>query len=255
MQPISVVIICRNEAHVLGDTLESLQGLSDDLLVYDNGSTDGTQQLVRRSGGRLVEGPWEGYGLTKQRATALARYDWILCLDADELPDPTLKMALLTCALDDPDRVYEASFRNFYGQKWVRYGEWGRDRHIRLFNRTRVRWNDAIVHEELILPPGIRRELLKGWVLHRTVENTEELIHKNTRYALLNAEKYFRQGKRVSWIKIYAAPGFAFLKYYLLRLGFLDGWEGFVCARTTSYYTFLKYARLRERWRQEKGRA
>ena len=144
----SIVIICKNEAHIIGRTLQSLQGLTDDIVVFDNGSTDGTQELVKKSNARLIEGAWEGYGKTKRKATSLAKYDWILSLDADEAVDEELKNSLLQLDLSDERIVYDISFRNFLGNKYLRYGEWGGDHHIRMFNRRHVNYNEADIAKQ-----------------------------------------------------------------------------------------------------------
>jgi glycosyltransferase involved in cell wall biosynthesis len=250
MQKISVVIICRNEEDIIGRCLQSLHGLTDDIVVLDNGSTDSTKEIITRCGARLVQKNWEGFGKTKNTATSLAKYDWILSLDADEAIDEELKTSLLHLKLDNEKEVFNLRFKNFLGDKYLRFGEWGFDRHTRIFNRKEVRWNDAIVHETLQLPPGVKITRLKGHVLHYTMKNVAEFAEKMVNYALLNADKYARQGKRSSRMKIYLAPLFAFLKYYIFKLGFLDGSAGFICAKMTSYYTFVKYARLMELKRQ-----
>jgi len=246
MQKISVVIICKNEEEEIGRCLQSIQGLTDDVVVLDNGSIDNTKNIVRNTGARLIEESWEGFGKTKNKATKLAKYNWVLNLDADESIDGVLKQALAGLELDSDEEVYELRFKNFLGDKYLRFGEWGGDKHIRLFNRNRVSWNEARVHEGLLFPPGIKVKKLKGFVLHYTVKNVAEFADKMLRYALLNAEKYAESGKKPSKLSIYAAPLFSFLKYYIFKLGFLDGWAGWVCARMTSYYTFIKYARLLE---------
>jgi glycosyltransferase involved in cell wall biosynthesis len=246
MPKFSIVIICRNEAGIIGKTLQSLQDLTDDIIIYDNGSTDGTQAIVKQFPVHLYEGPWEGFGKTKIKANHLAKYDWILSLDADESADEQLKRSLLSLPLDDDKVVYDIPFRNFLGDKFLRYGEWGRDHHIRLFNRKKVSWNDAPVHENLVLPPDVVVKKIKGYVLHQTMKDVEDYARKMVKYAMLNAEKYYRQGKKATWFKVRLSPGFTFLNYYILKLGFLDGKAGYVCARMTAWYTFLKYARLRE---------
>src|SRR4026209_136353 len=107
MQKLSVVIVCKNGANVIGKTIKSFTGLTDDVLVYDNGSTDGTQEIVRQNGARIFEGEWNGFGKTKNTANALAKYDWILSLDADEAIDEELKKNLLQLDLDDDMKLYE----------------------------------------------------------------------------------------------------------------------------------------------------
>lgn len=246
MPKISVVIVCKNEEQEIGRCLKSLDGLTDDIVVLDNGSTDNTKSIIRSSHARLIEESWEGFGKTKNKATQFAKYDWILNLDADESIDGELKDALQNLQLNNDSEIFELRFKNFLGEKYLRFGEWGGDKHIRLFNRTRVSWNEAIVHEGLQLPGDVKIRGLKGYVLHYTAKNVAEFADKMLHYALLNAKKYSEQGIRSSWINIFAAPVFSFVKYYIFKLGFLDGREGFICARMTSYYTFLKYTRLFE---------
>jgi glycosyltransferase involved in cell wall biosynthesis len=246
MQSISTVIVCRNEEDVISKTLNSLRGLTDDIVVYDNGSTDNTRILVQQYGANLFDGSWEGFGKTKKKAVSLAKYDWILSLDADEALDEELKQSLLQLQFSDTETVYEIRFKNFFADKYLRYGEWGGDKHIRLFNRRSVNWDESLVHEKLVLPAGIKIKKLKGFVLHQTVRDVKEYAEKTMHYAFLNASKYFLSGKKSSRLKIVIAPVFGFIKYYIIRLGFLDGWEGFICARMTSFYIFLKYEKLRE---------
>lgn len=246
MQPLSVVIVCRNEAGIIGKTLDSLSGLTDDIIVYDNGSTDGTIDLVKQKGGKLVPGEWMGFGRTKKAAAGYARYDWILSLDADESISEELKNGLLALDLSNDNIVYDLRFRNYLGNKALRFGEWGGDSHIRLFNRRKVQWDDAPVHEKLVIPGDIKIITLPGHVLHFTARDIEQYEEKLKNYASLNAEKYQLQGRSSSWwLRTFSAP-FSFVKNYIFRLGFLDGREGFQCARMTARYTYLKYANLRK---------
>lgn len=252
MQPLSVVIICKDEADVIGATLQSLQGLTDDIIVYDNGSTDNTLEIARQFSVQVHQGNWEGFGKTKAKANGLAKYDWILSLDADESIDKELKQSLLELQPGNEKTVYDFRFKNFLGNKLLKHGEWGNDSHIRLFNRKTVHWNDAPVHESLVMSKDIKVKRLKGFVLHQTMKDLNDYAQKTEHYAMLNAEKYYREGKKYSWFRIRLSPGFNFLNYYILKLGFLDGHEGYVCAKMTAHYTFLKYARLRELNNQRK---
>src|SRR5215510_6358381 len=146
MQKISVVLICKNEEDEIGQTLQSLSGLTDDIVVLDNGSTDNTKNIVRDAGARLIEEGWEGFGKTKNKATGFAKYDWILNLDADESIDQDLKNSISDLSLQNDNEVFQIKFKNFLGDTHLRFGEWGADSHIRLFNRRKVNWNEAIVH-------------------------------------------------------------------------------------------------------------
>jgi len=253
MQQLSVVIICKNEADVIAETLQSFSGLTDDIVVYDNGSTDGTQQLIKGFPVHYHTGQWEGFGQTKNKANSLAKYDWILSLDADEAIDTELKNNLLKLDLNNIKTVYKLKFKNFLGNKWLRFGEWGNDKHIRLFNRKGIKWNNAVVHEELLIPEDFTVVQLSGFVLHKTVDDVIEYKKKMKNYAMMNADKYFKEGKKISLLRIWLSPSISFIKNYFLRLGFLDGREGFISAGMTTKYTFLKYKRLRELWNIEQG--
>ena len=251
MQRLSVVIVCKNGAKVIGETIKSFSGLTDDILIYENGSTDGTKEIVIQSNARLVEGSWEGFGKTKNKANALAKYEWILSLDADEAIDEELKESLLKQDLADDQNVFEFKFKNFLGSKWLRFGEWGNDKHIRLFNRMKIKWNDADVHESLLLPKDVKIISTPGYVLHKTATNFSEYENKMENYAALNAEKYFKQQKRSGSFKMFFSAIFSFIKNYFFKLGFLDGTTGYHCAKINARYTFLKYKKLDELWRKK----
>ncbi len=248
---LSIVIICKNEKGNIERVLQSIVDVADDVVVYDSGSTDGTLDVLRQFEVRVEQGPWMGFGKTKGHAVSLAAHDWVLCIDADEALDEELQQSLKALSFVGNNTVYQLRFKNLLGDKHLRWGEWGGDKHIRLFNRNVVHWNDAIIHESLQIPLGATLVPLKGHVLHRTMKDTVEYSHKMVNYALLNAEKYHRQGKRATWIKRFLAPPFSFLKHYIFQLGFLDGWEGLLSARMTAFYTFLKYARLHELQRKK----
>ncbi|MGQ0738913.1 MAG: glycosyltransferase family 2 protein [Bacteroidota bacterium] len=250
MQPLSVVICCKNEASIIGNTLQSLQGLTDDIIIYDNGSTDGTQEAVKQYPVQLHEGNWEGFGKTKNKAIALAKYDWILSLDADEAIDEALRQSLLRWQPEDEATVYEMAFKNFFKAKPLKFGEWGADYHARLFNRKQVKWDEAPVHESLVLPPGTAVIRVKGYILHRTLQNVDDYKRKMQHYAQLGAQKYYEEGKKAAWLRRKFSPAFSFFSSYILKRGFLDGREGFLSARITAWYTAMKYARLRELNRQ-----
>lgn len=243
---ISVVIICRNESHIIARTIAAAQRVSGDVVVVDSGSTDGTQSIVSAAGARLIEMDWQGYGINKNKGVAAAQHDWILSIDADEIIDETLTQTLNGLSFTDPSTVFNIRFRAFLGDVMIRYGEWSNDQHIRLYNRTRVAWNEAAVHEGLIFPEDTKKKTIGGYIHHYTSRNIHDFAAKTVGYAMLNAEKYRLQGKKASWLQCCIAPVFSFIKNYFFRLGFLDGEAGFTVARMNAWYTWLKYVRLRE---------
>ena len=196
MRKISIVLICKDEVDIIGRTLKTLEGITDDIIVYDSGSTDGTQALVNTFNVNLQEGTWEGFGKTKNKANQFAKYDWVLNLDADEMLDEELHQAIMNCDLENEKVVYDLWYKNFIGDKLLKYGEWGTDHHIRLFNHSAIQWQGEPVHEKLILPPDVIIKRLKGYILHYTMKDIDDYSRKMREYAMLNAEKYFRQGKK-----------------------------------------------------------
>jgi glycosyltransferase involved in cell wall biosynthesis len=249
---VSAVIITKNEAHIIGTTLASLQGVVNDIVIVDSGSTDETIDICKKFGALVIETGWDGYGANKNKGIDAAKNNWILNIDADEALDETLRQSVKQAHLQHDNTVYEFKFKNFFCGKHIRFGEWAGDKHVRLFNRNKVRWNSAAVHEALTIDSNTIAIQLKGYILHYTTKNLDEYITKTIAYAKLNAKKYFAQGKKAGFFKLRLAPAFNFFQHYVLRMGFLDGWEGYLIAKTTSWYTFLKYSFLKELWRNNK---
>jgi glycosyltransferase involved in cell wall biosynthesis len=241
---VSVVMICKDEADVIADTIRAAQKAATDIVALDSGSTDGTQQLLQELGVRVLHETWTGFGRTKNTAIKAAQHDWILQLDADERIDETLADYIKQARPEDELTVYNIRFRNYLGDTPLLHGEWGTDKHIRLFNRKRILWNNAEVHEELVLPAGYKVIQPPGYVHHVTAENRAELRKKMDYYARLSAEKYQAQGKKYSGLRMICSPPVNFIINYFFKLGFLDGRAGWVVARESARYTWLKYRLL-----------
>ena len=244
---ISIVIITKNEEHVLDKTLASLQGITDNIIIVDSGSTDDTITIAKKHSENIIHTTWLGYGKTKNKGIENAKYDWIFSVDADEAVDKVLKEELLKLNLAKEDKsVFKVKRKNFIGEKKMNYGEWANDYQIRLFNKKTIQWDDSPVHEQLQIPPGFKVKKLNGALLHYTMKDFKEFLDKIHHYAFLSAQKYFSQSKKALWYKLYLSPSFTFILNYFFKLGFLDGWRGFVSAKFFAYYTFLKYALLKD---------
>lgn len=245
MWPVSVVIMAKNEEKIIGRTLQCVAGFTDDIVLLDNGSTDNTMKIAESFGCRVITTVFKGYGPTKNIGIDAAKYDWILSLDADECADKKLLGEIGNIDFSDAKTVYDLDFKTYFGERKILFGEWGKDHHIRLVNRRYVRWSNDEVHEKLLVPDHLKIKKLKGSVHHYTIDNKAELKEKFIRYAELNAQRYFGQ-KKASFFKLWASPAFGFIKNYIFKLGFIDGNEGFVIARLSAYYTWLKYYRLKQ---------
>lgn len=242
----SVIIICKNEAHQIAAALQSVQALSNDIVVYDSGSTDGTQQIAGSFPVRLVTGTWEGYGKTRQKAAAIARHNWVFFVDADETVTPQLAAELQAWKPHSRYIAYQIKLQNFLGNRLQHWGAWRNDYRVRLFEKNMLQWNTDFVHEKLVAHAKISVKKLRFPLQHATAKNTAHYFQKMMRYALLTAAQYHTKGKKAGFVKCYVAPAFTFVKNYFFLLGFLDGKPGFAIAWITARYTRIKYARLRQ---------
>lgn len=244
MVSVSIVIITKNEAATIAACVEKCGLISDDIVVIDNDSVDGTPAIAGACGCRVFNKTWDGYGANKNKGIYAAKYDWILSIDADEMPDVELAISLHELKFDNPGIVYDIKFRSYFGQKAIRFGSWGRDHHIRLFNRNSIRWSETTVHETLVMPHNIAIKKLAGHIHHYSVKDAAEYDSKSSFYAKLSAKKYFYAGKKASAVKLYISPVFGFIKNYIFYLGFLDGREGWEIAKSTVKNTRRKYLYL-----------
>ena len=246
MVPVSIVIITKNEAEIIASCLRVARLISDDIIVVDNGSTDTTTEIACQYSCHVYHEDWDGYGANKNKGVTKARYDWILSIDADEIPDLGLIADLHRIKYTNPYHVYDIAFKSYFGKKRIRFGSWGRDHHIRLFNRKLVKWSESPVHETLLLPENIAIKKLKGHLHHYSVKDSVDFLRKADHYAILSAAKYRAKNKKPTFLKLHIAPIFHFIKNYIVFLGFLDGPEGLAIARMISKHTRLKYRLLKE---------
>jgi glycosyltransferase involved in cell wall biosynthesis len=243
MIPLSIVIIAKNEAAVMDRCLQSVQGISDDIMVCDTGSTDDTRAIAARRGARIVDMVWKGYGATKNEAQQLARHDWILQLDADEMIDDTLRTSLPAINWQDDRYAYVVKRKRYYMGRHMRFGAWGHEKKTRIFLRQNARWTHDPVHEKLEILHG-KTQRIPGHILDITYQNPDQFNAKMQHYAQCCATKYFEQKKTGAAWKRFLSPLYTFLLNYILRLGILDGKEGLLLALQISHYTYLKYNTL-----------
>ncbi|CAN5199126.1 glycosyltransferase family 2 protein [soil metagenome] len=241
MIPVSVVIITKNEAEHISGCIAMARLITDDIVVVDNGSTDDTLAIAYESGCRIFQKTWDGYGANKNKGAEMAKYDWILSIDADEIADEELISSLHRLSLNNPKTVYDIKFRSYFAGKLIRFGIWGRDHHIRLFNRSLVKWSEPVVHEKLVLPKIISIKKLNGHLHHYSIKDINEYDAKGIYYAKLCAKKYLQAGKRANMLKMNLSPVFGFIRNYIFYLGLLDGREGWEIAKMMFKNTRRKY--------------
>jgi hypothetical protein len=242
--PISAVVIAKNAERHLAAVLDSVAFCAE-LVVLDSGSTDGTLDIARAAGARVEHQDFLGYGPQKRRAVELARHDWILSLDADEVLDDEARRAVGAAALGDPAACYALRRRTFVGRREVRHGPWSDDRVLRLFNRRTASFKPLPVHEEVeAARPPI---LLPGSILHYSYASCGDVLARSLRYAPLKAEVMRGKGQRTSPLTMPLRGLTAFVKSYVLRGGWRDGAAGFVVALSRVIDSTLPRAMLLEK--------
>ena len=251
---ISAVIITYNEESTLERCLRSLHGVADEILILDSYSTDGTAAIAHHLNARFQQHRFDGYGPQKRRAVDLAKYDWVLSLDADEALSPTLRESIL--ALKASPQVgctaYAFNRLTYYCGRPIRHGGWYPDRLVRLWHRGHGAITPDDVHERWEASPGEPTPAqLRGDLLHHSFPNFATHVKKIAHYSEAGAQHDFKRGKRASLLKVLVSPALIFLRGYLFKGGFLDGWQGYVIARASATAAWMKYVRLRDLSRQE----
>lgn len=240
-QPLSVVIITKNAATQLGACLDSAS-FADEIVVVDSGSNDGTAELAAQRGARVIQKEWLGFGAQKQFAVDAARHDWVLCLDADERVSVPLRERILAALAAPAATAYAMARGNRFMGRWLKHGEGYPDWSLRLFDRRHARWSDDAVHEKVLTDAPAAR--IEGDLLHDSAETLAGYLDKQNRYTSMQAEALYQAGKRAGLIQLLLSPALRFVKFYVLRLGFLDGVPGLVHILIGCSNSFHKYAKL-----------
>ena len=239
--PLSAVIITKNAATQIGACLASL-AFADEVLVVDSGSTDGTAEIARAAGARVMQAEWLGFGRQKQFAVTHAAHDWVLCVDADERVSDTLRASIVSALMSPRATAYAMARCNRFMGHWLRHGEGYPDWSLRLFDRRHARWSDDPVHEKVLA--NARPARLSGDLLHDSAETLDRYLDKQNRYTTLQAEAMRAAGKHASLVRLVLSPLARFIKFYVIRLGFLDGQAGLVHIAIGCMNSFNKYAKL-----------
>ena len=239
--PLSVVVITRDAETQIEACLRSAL-FADEILVVDSGSTDRTVFLARKLGARVIEKEWLGFGPQKQFAVNAARNDWVLCLDADEQVGEALKLAIIGELAAPRTTAYEMARCNHFLGRWLRHGEGYPDWSLRLFHRGHARWSEDAVHEKVKADDLPAR--LPGDLLHDSADSLEKYLEKQNRYTSLQAATMLAEGRTCNVVLLLSSPMLRFIKFYFLRLGFLDGLPGLIHIAIGCMNSFNKYAKL-----------
>lgn len=238
---VSVAMITRNEQANIADCLESV-AWADEVVIVDQGSGDGTGELARARGARVIVAPeWHGFGHQKNLAVDACSGDWILALDADERVPAALATEIAAAVRDAEHAAYEIPRQSSYCGRFLRHGGWSDDHVLRLFRRGSGRFSPDRVHERLLVQGSTGR--LRNHLLHFSVRRLEDALQKVNHYSTESALMLVGKGERPSMFTALLHGGATFLRTYVLKLGFLDGSHGLMLAISNaegSYYRYVK---------------
>lgn len=244
--PISVCVISGAEAGRIGQALASVAEWTSEIIVLLNEDVaDGTEQIAASFGARVFREKWKGYIAQKNSVMEKASQPWILGLDADEAVSGPLRDEILALpATWSNCAAYSFPRCSFYFGRWIRHGDWYPDHCTRLWQRGKARWDGIDPHGSLRVE-GVTGKLRHD-LLHYTAESLDQQMAKALRYADDFARHCAATNRRVGAGELFLRPAWRFVRCYFLRLGFLDGWQGYSIASVTAFYTFLRYAKARE---------
>jgi glycosyltransferase involved in cell wall biosynthesis len=240
---VSVALIVKNEEANLARTLESV-AWADEIVVVDSRSTDGTVAIARAAGARVIQQEWLGFAGQKNFAIAQCVGEWVLSLDADEVLDEELR-GEITRVISGPGRcqAFYVSRKNYFLGRWIRHAGFYPDAKLRLFRKGAVWFEERAVHESMKFDGPTER--LKGNLLHYAYPTLEAYFEHMNRYSSLGATEAAKNGRRAGLVAdVVLRPLLTFIYNYFLRLGFLDGREGFLLNLYHAFYVSSKYAKL-----------
>ena len=250
--PVTAVIICHNAARTIGRCLETLAKVAEEVIVLDSDSDDGTKEICLEYGVKLVNQPFLGYSATKNLGNEMARHDWILSIDADEVLSDELIASLRNVSLS-PGTVYALDRLTEFCGRWIYHCGWYPEWKGRLFNRKEVFWKDELVHETLHIPEHTKVVRLRGKLLHYSFADEQDHLKRMEKYARLGAEELFRKGRRTPLWKKYLSPPARFIRTYFLKLGLLDGKAGWIISKRNAWMVWKRYQLLDEMWEGSTG--
>jgi glycosyltransferase involved in cell wall biosynthesis len=244
MLGLSVIIIVKDAAKDIQRCLESVKW-ADEIIILDSGSQDNTLEICRQYTQNIFSTNWPGFGIQKNRALDKAQGKWVLSIDADEALSSDLigEIKQITREAENQHDAYAIKRVSFFCGKKIRYGDWSRDKVIRLFRRIpSIRFTPVIIHEKLNGYSNLGN--LKGVIFHNTMQTISQVLLKLEHYSSFAAQKAYLQHTKSSLLKAILHAKWCFIRGYLLRLGFLDGREGFILAVSNSLGVFYRYIKL-----------
>jgi glycosyltransferase involved in cell wall biosynthesis len=246
MVNLSVVIITFNEELNIERCIKSVRTVADEIVVIDSFSTDKTEEICRKEGVNFIKHKFEGHIEQKNWAITQAKYPHILSIDADEALSEDLIKSINEVKTNWTKDGYSMNRLTNYCGKWIKHCGWYPDIKLRLWDSTKGKWGGINPHDKYELTQGCSQAHLKGDLYHFSYYTIQQHITQVNKFTDILSNAMFEKGKHSSLFKILFNPIVKFIKDYIILLGFLDGYHGFVICRISAHATFLKYAKLKQ---------
>ncbi len=246
MPEISAVIITFNEENNIGRCLESVKKVADEIVVVDSFSTDKTAEICSNYNVRFVQSDFRGYIEQKNLALSLAGCPVVLSLDADEALSPELERSIVEVKNNWRYDGYYFNRLNNYCGRWMRYTSRYPDRKLRLWDKTKGRFGGTNPHDKVLMDKGSKVSFLRGDIQHYSYATVSEHVAQVNRFTDIASLAYYERGIRAGYIKIVVHPLWRFFREFIIRRGFLDGFNGLVMSSVVSFESFLKYVKLKQ---------
>ena len=242
---LSITIITFNEEKNIRDCLESIKW-ADEIIVVDSFSTDRTVEICKKYTQKVIQRKWSGFLKQKKFAQEQATGEWILNLDADERLSPEaateIKKEIINSTPDVNGFVFHR--QSYYLGRWIKHGGWYPDAKLRLIRKDSGSWHGESLHEKLVCNGKVK--YLKGKILHYVYRDISHQLETVDSFSRISADIWLKKGKRFKLLLLLTKPSISFLTTYIWKGGILDGMPGLIISVITSYYVFLKYAKLWE---------
>ncbi len=252
MEKLSVVIITLNEENNITRCINSVEDIADEIIILDSFSTDKTPLLCKQLGVKFLQHAFDGHIQQKNRALQLANNEWVLSLDADEIPDAVL-LSNIKKVLENPlaDAYYFNRLTNYLG-KWIYHSGWYPDKKLRLLKKSMGQWAGANPHDKIEMQSKAKVEYISGNLLHYSYYSIEQHITQINTFTTIGAKEAFLKGRKANALIATGKAFWKFIRDYFFKAGFLDGYYGYVICSLSAWATFTKYLKIRELHKNDK---
>jgi glycosyltransferase involved in cell wall biosynthesis len=248
--PISVVVITKNEEDNIAACLKSAE-FADEVIVLDDNSSDDTVNISRRFTDKVFTRKMDIEGRHRNHAYSLARNDWVLSLDADERVSGELADELRALFKKDiKDKAFTIPIKTYIGERWIRYAGWYPAPKVRLFDKGHFKYEEAEVHPRVFID-GSCGHLTRD-IIHHSYRDYHDFFASLNNQTTLEARKWFKEKRKINFIKMYRKAMSRFLKAYVQKAGFRDGLLGFTVSYAGALYQLMSYVKYREMLENQK---